>query len=125
MNRYRHSFLAFHALIAAAFVSVAHAEVPEILGVETSRVGMGWRIDVTLRHPDSGWDHYADGWEVLDEHGSRIGFRKLMHPHVDEQPFTRSLVNLMIPDGVRTIYIRAKCSQLNWAGEAQAVKLSH
>ena len=25
-----------------------------------------WRFDVTIRHADSGWDHYADRYEILD-----------------------------------------------------------
>nr|WP_137701802.1 hypothetical protein [Marimonas lutisalis] len=99
------------------------ADMPEILSVETSRVGMGWRIDVTLQHPDTGWDHYADGWEVVDEAGNRLGFRELMHPHVNEQPFTRSLINLMLPDGMRRVYIRARCSKTGWGDERIAVDL--
>ena len=42
-------------------------------------------------HPDTGWDDYADGWRVLDMDGNELGMRVLHHPHVDEQPFTRSL----------------------------------
>lgn len=101
-----------------------YAETPEIVAVKTSRAGMGWRIDVTLRHPDTGWDHYADGWEVLDADMHRLGYRELMHPHVNEQPFTRSLVNLMLPDGTKRVYIRAKCSQINWTSEVVAVDLT-
>jgi hypothetical protein len=116
--------LALCTVLSVTVAPQARAEMPRIIAVETSRVGMGWRIDVTLRHPDTGWDHYADGWEVLDEHGKRLGYRELMHPHVEEQPFTRSLINLMIPDGVRTVYIRAKCSKLDWSSETLAVELA-
>ena len=46
---------------------------------------------------DSGWDHYANRWEVLEPEGQVIATRTLLHPHVDEQPFTRSLSGIHIP----------------------------
>jgi len=84
---------------------------------------MVWNIHVTLAHPDTGWDHYADGWEVLDAQGRRLGYRELMHPHVDEQPFTRSLSGVSIPDGTREILIRPRCSRDGWSGTAVRVEL--
>ena len=104
-------------------VSAARAEIPEILAVETSRVGMGWRIDVTMQHPDTGWDHFADAWEVLDADGNRLGIRKLMHPHMDEQPFTRSLMNVMVPDGTREVFIRSHCMVGGWSQDTVPVRL--
>lgn len=84
---------------------------------------MTWRVDVTLEHADTGWDHYADGWEVLDSDGARLGFRELHHPHVNEQPFTRSLSSLMLPDGTREVFIRSRCSLAGWAGKTMRVEL--
>lgn len=35
---------------------------PAVLEAATAtRSGDTWRFDVTLRHPDTGWDHYTDG----------------------------------------------------------------
>ncbi len=68
-----------------------------------------FRIDVTIAHADEGWDHYANRWEVLDENGELLGTRVLHHPHVNEQPFTRSL-SLTIPPGVKTVTIVASDS---------------
>ena len=99
------------------------ADPPEVVSAHAEKSGMGWRIEVTLRHDDTGWDHYADGWEVLDEAGNRIGLRKLHHPHVNEQPFTRSLPSVMIPDGVRKIFIVAHCSKGDARSEPFAVEL--
>lgn len=110
-------------LVATLAATALQAESPEILKATAHRVGMGWRIDVTLKHPDTGWDHYANGWEVLDGDGHRLGYRELMHPHVDEQPFTRSLVNVMLPDGIREVFIRARCSEDGWSGQTYALKL--
>jgi hypothetical protein len=96
---------------------------PEIVGVAVEKTGMTWRMDVTIRHDDTGWDHYADGWEVLDAAGNRLGYRKLMHPHVAEQPFTRSLSSLVVPDGTREVFVRARCSKKGWSDERVRVEL--
>ena len=64
------------------------------------------RIDVTIRHADEGWDHYADRWDVLAPDGTLLGARTLYHPHVDEQPFTRSLT-IQAPSGLKRVSIRA------------------
>ena len=65
------------------------------------------RFDVTLRHSDSGWDHYADKWQVLGPDGAVLGTRVLHHPHVEEQPFTRSLAGVLIPPKFDEVWIRA------------------
>lgn len=101
----------------------ALADAPQILDVKVMKNGMDWRITVTEQHADTGWDHYADGWEILDADGNRLGSRELLHPHVDEQPFTRSLGNVMFPDGTREIFIRARCSVDGWADETFRVEL--
>ena len=55
-------------------------------------------IDVTLRHADTGWDHYANRWEVIGPDGRVLATRVLYHPHVNEQPFTRS-ETIQVPAG--------------------------
>jgi hypothetical protein len=101
----------------------ALADSPVIEHITAERGDIGWSISVTLSHPDTGWDHYADGWEVLDAQGNRIGLRTLHHPHVSEQPFTRSLTGVMVPDGAHRISVRARCSVDGWAGDSVAVAL--
>ncbi len=100
------------------------AEEPEITNVSVNKLGMFWSVHVTIKHPDFGWDHYADGWEVLDSDGNVLGYRELMHPHVNEQPFTRALNNLVIPDGTREIFIRARCNEDGWVSETFRVALN-
>ena len=70
-----------------------------------------WRVTATVQHADEGWEHYADRWEVLAPDGSVLAVRVLLHPHVEEQPFTRSLSGVAIPDGVRNVTIRAHDSR--------------
>lgn len=76
---------------------------------------IGWRFDVTLRHADTGWDHYADAWEIRDASGTVLGHRPLAHPHVNEQPFTRSLRGVDIPDEVTSVQVFARDSQHGWS----------
>jgi hypothetical protein len=73
-----------------------------------------WTFYVTVSHPDTGWDDYADGWDVLTPDGTVLKpdsespfTRLLLHPHVDEQPFTRSQSSITIPEGVTQVRIRA------------------
>jgi len=85
------------------------AAEPVIKAANAQMSGGGWNFSVTLEHPDSGWDHYADGWQVESEDGTVLGYRTLHHPHVNEQPFTRSLGGVEIPAGVTSVYIRSHC----------------
>lgn len=101
----------------------ASADDPVVQHVDARKSGMGWRINVTLSHADTGWEHYADGWEVQDAAGNRLGYRELMHPHVHEQPFTRSLFDIMVPDGTRELFIRARCSQDGWSDHLTKITL--
>lgn len=79
-------------------------------------------VSVTLSHPDTGWDHYADGWEVLDADGNSLGVRTLYHPHVNEQPFTRALSGVQFPDGATVLYVRARCNVDGWSDALFEVK---
>jgi len=63
---------------------------------------------VTLEHADTGWDHYANQWDVMTLDDQLLGSRVLYHPHENEQPFTRSLSGVKIPQGVSQVRIRAK-----------------
>jgi hypothetical protein len=73
-----------------------------------------WTFYVTVRHPDTGWEDFADGWDVLTPDGAVIKpdssgqfTRELLHPHVNEQPFTRSQRGIVIPPGVTRVRVRA------------------
>jgi len=71
----------------------------------------GLVLSVTLSHPDTGWDHYANSWEVRAPDGRHLDTRVLVHPHVTEQPFTRSLRLKTIPAGMTQLDIVATCNE--------------
>jgi hypothetical protein len=73
-----------------------------------------WTFHVTVEHPDTGWEDYADGWDVVTPEGTVLKpdpdapfTRLLLHPHVDEQPFTRSQSGIEIPPDVTQVRVRA------------------
>jgi hypothetical protein len=82
-----------------------------------------YRFDVTVRHDDEGWGHYADGWEIVASDGSVLATRTLLHPHVDEQPFTRSLSGVELPQGISEVTIRAHDKVHGYGGEEVAVPI--
>ena len=78
--------------------------------------GGSFRFDATIRSDDTGPEKYADAWEVRDLEGNVLGTRVLAHPHVDEQPFTRSLTGVEIPDDVGQVIIWARDSVEGFCG---------
>lgn len=112
--------------IAAASLFLAtpvFADAPVVVNVNVSKSGALWNFDVTLSHGDTGWDNYADAWRILDNTGKELGVRKLAHPHVDEQPFTRSLSGIAIPDDVTEVGIQASDSVDGWSSAVKKIKL--
>lgn len=92
--------------------SKANADVVYVRAVETAV--NTWTFHVTVTHPDTGWEDYADGWDVVLPDGTVIlpnpddpFTRLLLHPHETEQPFTRSQSNIMIPADVTAVTVRA------------------
>ncbi len=108
-------------VMAALYLTLAQpaaADPVEIVAATAKQSAGAWTFNVTLRHPDTGWDHYADAWEVLAPDGTSLGIRELAHPHEDEQPFTRSLSGITVPAGTDHVLIRARCLVDGW-GDAR------
>ena len=109
--------------LAALLAGPAAAGEADVVAAEAVRTGGAWRFDVTVRHADEGWDHYADAWEVVGPDGTVYGVRELLHPHVDEQPFTRSLSGVAIPGDVETVTVRARDSVHGFGGAEIDIRL--
>jgi len=96
----------------------------DVVGVKIIKEGTGtYRFDVSVRHSDQGWKHYADKWDVLAPDGTVLGTRELAHPHEGEQPFTRSLQGVEIPDGVVQVSVRAHDSVHEYGGAEMSVQV--
>lgn len=116
-----------HVLAAGllAVLNTAGADEVKILAADfDSSGGNRWSVNVTLKHNDTGWDHYADNWRVVDGAGNTLGDRVLYHPHVDEQPFTRGLGGVQVPEGITTVYIEAHDTVHGWAPDRLKVDLA-
>ena len=90
-----------------------------------------WTFNVTVAHPDTGWEDYADGWDVVTPDGEVLKpdpdspfTRHLLHPHVNEQPFTRSQSNITIPDEVTQVIVRAHDIVDGFGGQEVVVDLN-
>lgn len=102
--RFSRSLIMSLLIICMNYVQAGEADV---LNAKISAIGGGvFKIDVTVRHEDAGWDHYVNRWDILDLDGNVLGSRVLAHPHDNEQPFTRSLT-LNLPEGISVVIIRA------------------
>lgn len=90
-----------------------------------------WTFHVTVTHPDTGWEDYADGWDVVTPAGAVLKqneedafTRVLLHPHVNEQPFTRSQGGLVVPEGVEQVAVRAHDLVAGFGGKTVTVDLT-
>ena len=112
------------ALVMCGFLFMASSPLlageADVIDVKVVKVDADvYRFTVTVRHDDEGWDHYADRWDILDMEGNNLGSRVLLHPHVDEQPFTRSMT-LSLPMQVKKVLVRAH-DKVHGTGGAEMV----
>ncbi len=109
--------------------SAANADVTYVRAVQAA--DGSWTFHVTISHPDTGWEDYADGWDILLPDGSKllvhegdVFTRLLAHPHVNEQPFTRSQSGIIIPEGIEFVIVRAHDLVDGFGGQEISVDLS-
>lgn len=109
--------------------TTANADVLFVSATETA-VGL-WTFSVEVAHPDTGWEDYADGWDVVLPDGNVAKAnsddpftRLLLHPHETEQPFTRSQSNIPIPPTVTTVTVRAHDLVDGFGGQEVVVDLT-
>ncbi len=96
------------AIAGCLFATTAVAGEADVEKVRIAKERAGtYRLDVTVIHADAGWKHYADKWDVVAPGGGILGTRVLLHPHENEQPFTRSLSGVAIPRGIARVTVRA------------------
>ncbi|MFT4609205.1 MAG: hypothetical protein ACI8VY_000228 [Cellvibrionaceae bacterium] len=115
------------SVIVLAYTTVMAVQVSagmaDVIDVDVRFNGdNNFQIITTLAHADTGWQHYANEWQILDESGKVIGRRVLHHPHVNEQPFSRSHT-LDIPISVNIITIRGIDSVHGIGGGELSIKL--
>jgi hypothetical protein len=96
------------AVVVAAWAGTAAAGKATVVKATATASGNGaYSFSATVAHADTGWKHFADKFGILTPNGKVLGTRVLVHPHVDEQPFTRSLGNVKILAGIDRVIVRA------------------
>jgi hypothetical protein len=110
-------------------IGTANADVLYVRAVEAAEGT--WTFHVSVHHPDTGWEDYADGWDVLTPDGTALKpdpdspfTRLLLHPHENEQPFTRSQSGIVIPSGVTLVRVRAHDLVAGFGGREVVVDLT-
>ena len=83
------------------------------------------QFTVTVQHEDTGWDHYANRFEIVGPTGKPLATRVLRHPHVEEQPFTRSQGRVRIPYAIESVEIRAGDLVHGLGGASVRVAIPH
>ena len=125
LNHHRvNKFMVKMLIVSSAlmFSSLALAGKADVMKVRV-QCADHCRFSVTVRHADAGWDHYANEWQVVAPDGGILGTRTLYHPHVDEQPFTRSLSGVQIPANIHAVTVRARDNVHGYGGREQLVEL--
>lgn len=119
-----------HKICALCLLSMVWLTQPgsageaDVVRAEIQKTGeRTYTITVTVEHGDDGWDHYADAWEVLGPDNQIIATRTLAHPHVNEQPFTRSKTGVRIPEGISQVTIRARDLEHGYGGKTVTVQV--
>ncbi len=95
------------ALLVAGAGEAAAGKASVVKATATASGNGAYSFTATVTHADTGWKHYANKFEILTPGGKVLGTRVLVHPHVDEQPFTRGLGNVSIPAGITSVIVRA------------------
>lgn len=111
-------------LAAVDPVEALAAGCANVIAVDVERTGATYRFDVTVRSADTGPEKYADAWEVRTTGGLVLGVRELLHDHVGEQPFTRSLTGVAVPEGVDQVVVAARDSEVGFCGQVLTVAVA-
>ena len=97
----------FLVLFFLIFLSSSYANKADVLLAEANCFNHSCSFEVTIKHGDEGWKHYANKFEILSLDRKILATRILYHPHVNEQPFRRSISNIKIPKQINKVIIRA------------------
>jgi hypothetical protein len=104
--------------------STAGQRHPDVLKVELVRKdGDRFDVTVTLSSPYDTPQRYADGWRVLAPDGTVLGTHTLSHDHANEQPFTRTQSDLVIPAGVSQVIVEGRDKMNGYGGRTVTVQV--
>ena len=124
----RATHLAFVIVAFALLTSPAQSQpeqrFPDVIAAKVKVAAPGvFDFDVTVSSPYDTPSRYADGFRVSTTEGKVLGERKLLHDHQTEQPFSRDLYSVKIPDGIAKVVVQARDQKYGYGGKTVEVLL--
>ena len=99
-------------------------QYPDVVSVDVDVEGDGtYRFEVTISSPYDSPERYADAWRILAPDGTQLAIRELFHDHASEQPFTRALSGVVLPEGLETVIVEGRDLENGWGGATVEVDL--
>lgn len=128
MRRLGLSFALYFTLFTGFFAATTHANSeqthPDVVDVTVEISGPHrYDFNVTLSSPYDSPSRYADAFRVMGEDGTVFGVRQLLHDHAHEQPFTRGLYGINIPEDINRVIVEGRDQTHGWGGGRQMVEL--
>lgn len=105
-------------LLSAGAIADDVQKFPNVIAAEATKVGNTWTVRATLSSPYDTPDRYADAFRVLTDDGIELGVRILWHDHANEQPFSRSLSGVAVPDDLVWVTIEGRDKTYGWGGQS-------
>jgi hypothetical protein len=100
-------------------------QYPDVVSVDVDVESDGtYRFEVTISSPYDSPERYADAWRILAPDGTQLAIRELLHDHATEQPFTRSLSGVELPEGIETVTVEGRDLEYGWGGATVDVDVS-
>lgn len=96
---------------------------PDVVGADVSRGSETYHFEVTISSAYDSPGRYADAFRIVGDDGRVYGVRELLHDHSGEQPFTRSLGPVGIPESVEVVTIEARDLVYGWGGDTVEIAL--
>ncbi|RLE26826.1 MAG: hypothetical protein DRJ50_00020 [Actinobacteria bacterium] len=104
------------AAVATDTDAAGEQRFPDVIDASAELTNLGWAFDVTVSSPYDSADRYADAWRVVGPDGTVYATRELAHDHAAEQPFTRSIQSVEIPEEVAVVTIEGRDQTNGWGG---------
>ena len=99
-------------------IATNQSGIAKVTQVETTGEENNYTFAVTVSSPDTGCDSYADWWEIITLDGELLERRILLHSHVEEQPFTRTIDSVaVLPE--QKVIVRVHTSNDGYSSFAQ------
>ncbi|PKN56663.1 MAG: hypothetical protein CVU56_14905 [Deltaproteobacteria bacterium HGW-Deltaproteobacteria-14] len=89
----------------------------DIVGLDVTGAAGDYAFTVIIASDDVDCEHYTDWWEVVLVDGTLVYREVQLHPHVDEQPFTRTGGHLAIAEDA-LVLVRAHFHPDGYVGVA-------